>query len=280
MPEHLKYDNIGLEKVVVMKHGLSSVVAVLISLIIPVAGCSVKEDRGDCPCRLVIDFSGAGCDDTQIISVDVTSADGYLFHDSMDAAGLREREYAVDVPRKVLDVNVHTGDGGFYRPAEGLIIPEGEQCPAIHIFSAEVDARTEYCECAPVLHKNYCRVTLNFRYEDGSFPFLVRIAGNVSGYDVSGSPLSGDFIYSPEIDSGGSCSVRLPRQTDASLVLEIVEDDSVIRQFALGHLIIDSGYDWTAPDLQDIKVDIDYSKSDIIFSVDGWDKEMSFDVTI
>lgn len=59
-----------------------------------------------------------------------------------------------------------------------------------------------------------------------------------------------------------------------------MEDDSVIRQFALGHLIIDSGYDWTAPDLQDIEVDIDYSKSDIIFSVDGWDKEMSFDVTI
>ena len=261
-----------------MKERLSSVAVVLISAIIMCAGCSVKEDRGGCPCRLVFDFSGVGCDVSHGLSLSVTSADGFLFHGhvgSGDTAG-----YAVDVPRRLLDVNVWHGDEGHFDPSSGCIVPEGEQFPPLYLFSAGIDARKEYCICRPVLYKSYCTITIEFRHEEQDIPFSFRIAGDVAGYDITGFPAAGAFSYFPEPDGSGSCSVRVPRQKDNSLRLEVIEDGNLLRVFALGEIIAASGYDRTTDNLRDVTVEIDYSKTDVIFTIEGWKQEFSFVVTI
>ena len=74
--------------------------------------------------------------------------------------------------------------------------------------------------------------------------------------------------------------MRGPRQKDNSLRLEGIEDGNLLRVFALGEIIAASGYDWTTENLRDVTVEIDYSKTDVIFTIEGWKQEFSFVVTI
>jgi hypothetical protein len=55
---------------------------------------------------------------------------------------------------------------------------------------------------------------------------------------------------------------------------------SVLKTFALGEYIHASGYDWSAADLEDITVGIDYTRTKLIISVLGWDDVYEFDVVI
>lgn len=263
-----------------MKRRLPSVVVVLISAIILAVACSVKEDRGDCPCRLVFDFSGVDCEDSHGISLSVMSSDGFLFQDSLVLVPPSCMEYVVYVPQRQLAVNIHEGAEGLFTPGDGLSIPEGMQCPPLYLYCAAIDATCETAVCAPVLYKNYCTVTLQFETGSMPLPFSVRITGNISGYDRYGRPKQGKFSHVPELDADGICRVRVPRQTDGSLRMEIVEEGKVLREFALGEIIIASGYDWSLPALRDVTLEIDYSKTDVIFRVEGWEDESVFEVVI
>ncbi len=75
-----------------------------------------------------------------------------------------------------------------------------------------------------------------------------------------------------------SCSLCLPRQRDSSLSLEIAEEASVLKSFALGNYIEGSDYDWSAPELDDIVVTIDYARTRLSISVGEWERSYSFDV--
>lgn len=263
-----------------MKRRLPSVVVVLILAIILAVACSVKEDRGDCPCRLVFDFSGVDCEDSHGISLSVMSSDGFLFQDSLVLVPPSCMEYVVYVPQRQLAVNIHEGAEGLFTPGDGLSIPEGMQCPPLYLYCAAIDATCETAVCAPVLYKNYCTVTLQFETGSMPLPFSVRITGNISGYDRYGRPKQGKFSHVPELDADGICRVRVPRQTDGSLRMEIVEEGKVLREFALGEIINASGYDWSLPALRDVTLEIDYSKTDVIFRVEGWEDESVFEVVI
>ena len=81
-----------------------------------------------------------------------------------------------------------------------------------------------------------------------------------------------------EVATEVSCSLCLPRQRDSSLSLEIAEDASVLKSFALGNYIEGSGYDWSAPELDDIVVTIDYARTRLSISVGEWERSYSFDV--
>ena len=43
--------------------------------------------------------------------------------------------------------------------------------------------------------------------------------------------------------------------------------------------ILESGYNWNAPDLEDIDVEMDFSRSSLTVSVSKWKKTLSFEIT-
>ena len=57
-----------------------------------------------------------------------------------------------------------------------------------------------------------------------------------------------------------------------------MEDFTSLKTFALGNYINKCGYDWTAADLQDIVVRIDYACTKLNIAVGAW--EHSYDVDI
>ena len=72
----------------------------------------------------------------------------------------------------------------------------------------------------------------------------------------------------------------LPRQTDASLKLDIFSGFGLLKSFALGNYLKASGYDWNAKDLSDATVFVDFAGTQIEISVSGWEDTHSFDIVL
>ena len=56
--------------------------------------------------------------------------------------------------------------------------------------------------------------------------------------------------------------------------------DCVVRSFALGHYMLEAGYDWTAPDLEDLPLQLDLSVTAISFRMGNWSTVIPLDVEI
>lgn len=257
------------------------VLSAVLQLIISATGCSVREDRDLCPCVLSLDFSDNDSDMLEDgIFVMVRSSDKDVQFSVMDTVTVplwaevvpRTELRVVSVwPAGVQSCAVENGDVG---QALVLIRP-GEECPEVWMDSKTVSASGE-TECENMtVHKNFCRLSVSVINASGTeFPYRMEIRGNVSGYGSDGYPMKGMFI-SPVVES-----VRIPRQLDNTLMLDIISEDDSCRSFAVGNYIEASGYDWTSPDLKDISMEIDYSETGLSFKIGAWQKSVNFEVVI
>lgn len=252
-------------------------------------GCSIKEDRGQCPCTLVLDFSNVDMTVAGEPEVFVSTSDGFLYHDPEAAARIGEGkysgsyEYAASIPKDFVSIAVLSGADMLYSAVSGLLIPLGEECPPVYAHYSETDARAETCREVITMHKDFCRIEITMKKEDVGaepYPFRLAVIGNVCGMNHDRSPLAGDFSCAFVPDGGGRGTVRVPRQTDNSLVLRVQDSDKVLREFALGEYIAESGYDWNAENLEDVAVEIDYANSYVSVKVADWSGSYEFEIVI
>lgn len=279
-------------------------------------GCSVKEDRNLCPCTLVLEFPRENAERLQdgvTVCMRGYSDDGFSLCDTLLAGQLASGgasdgvSYSYVVPKGDIDLAVaYSADGlagELNSSGKWIEIDEGRPCPSIWTCCEKVSARADRVTVPVRLHKNFCRIDIQVRDVDGKeFPFKLRVRGNVNGYGLDGKPARGAFLCDAERaetegsgtesdgDDSGTASastgyghgyaVTVPRQTDDSLILEIVTDDGVAKSFAIGNYIASSGYDWTSADLKDICLEIDYARTVISFTIDKWTHSEQFEVVI
>lgn len=281
-------------------------------------GCSVKEDRDLCPCTLVLEFPREDAERLQegvTVCMRGYSDDGFSLCDTLLAGqpasgGASDGiSYSYVVPKGDIDLAVaYSADGlagELNSSGKWIEIDEGRPCPSIWTCCEKVSARADRVTVPVRLHKNFCRIDIQVRDVDGEeFPFKLRVRGNVNGYGLDGKPARGVFLCDAEsaeteslgsgIESDGAGSgtasentgyghgyaVTVPRQTDDSLILEIVTGDGVAKSFAIGNYIASSGYDWTSADLKDICLEIDYARTVILFTIDKWTHSEQFEVVI
>lgn len=277
-------------------------------------GCSVKEDRDLCPCTLVLEFPGEDAEKLQegvtVCMRGYSDGDGFSLCDTLLAGQAASSggpdtvsdkwSYSYVVPKGDIDLAVaYSADGlagELNSSGRWIEIDEGRPCPSIWTCCEKVSARADRVTVPVKLHKNFCRIDIQVRDVDGEeFPFKLRVRGNVNGYGLDGKPARGAFLCDAERSetegsgsgtasestvSGHGYAVTVPRQTDDSLTLEIVTDDSVAKSFAIGNYIAASGYDWTSADLKDICLEIDYARTVISFTIDKWTYSEQFEVVI
>lgn len=258
-----------------MKFKVSDMLLSALSLLSCV-GCSVKESREVCPCQLFLDFSEVDTASVKSIDIYVREDEEIILSDSVGKEEFSE-DYLAYVPRTGLDVCAWSGRGDALTDA--LEIPYGEECPPVYMHSSLIDAFGESIREKVVMRKNYCRMTLNVR-RDVKSSFRLAISGNVKGYEYAGSPAPGDFMVLLDSDGSDTFFVNLPRQLDESLLMEVDTGDKVVKKFPLGRYILESGYDWNAPDLEDITIDLDIAVTHLSVVIQGWEKEYKFDVVI
>lgn len=241
----------------------------LLSVLLSSVACSVKEQRDGCPCRLVLDFTDVDTLALASLRVSVSDAAGPVYERS-SASGDFFPEFGISVPRCEIDVNVYSGEEDCFDPVKGIVIPYGEDCPHIFMHSSSVDARCESVRDTVRMRKNHCIMDLYMDKEEDS-AYELCLKGKVSGYGPDGRPVAGDFSFCPSADKGHAYRACLPRQLDSSLMLEIDDGSEVLKTFALGEYIAAGGYDWDAPDLEDLTVHIDWAMTAVTLTVSGWD---------
>lgn len=240
------------------------------------AGCSVKENRETCPCRLVLDFSEVDTAAVKSLDLFVRTESELVLNEFIRKEDISE-DYFAYVPRTRLRCCVWSGREDAL--AEGLVIPFGEECPPVYIHSSIVDAVGESVVETVIMRKNFCRMTLNVSMTAQS-PVSLAVLGNIDGYEADGTPSSGDFMVRMHPEGNNVFSVTLPRQLDDSLVMEMDMGDEVLKIFPIGYYIVESGYDWKAPDLEDITIDLEFAVTHISMIIQGWENEYRFDVVI
>ncbi len=251
-----------------------------------VLGCSVKETRELCPCRLELDFSEVDTSVVRRAELVAVADGGFSFSDGLEADAFAD--VWVEVPRREVCVGVWSGvdsalaeggDGFDVSAGRGLVIPFGEDCPPVYFHASVVDADCERLREIVLMRKNHCRMTVNVNNVETS-DLQVRVTGGVDGYKADGTPSQGEFSSLLYPDVNGEMQVILPRQTDDSLMMEINDGTGVRKSFALGEYVAEAGYDWEAPDLEDITIDIDIAFTHISLVIQGWDTTYEFDVVI
>lgn len=242
------------------------------------AGCSVKEDRMECPCRLILDLSGVDTAMVEEADLYVSTSRGFILNDTLDILNLG-KEYELSIPKGKTGVWVYGGADGYDQGPEGLKIPYGEDCPEIFMHMDSFDASDEQYHEKVLLRKNHCVLTI-YLHAEIDLDFDVAITGEVDGYDSEGNPSKGDFRYELSFEGDSVARAILPRQEDASLRLEILDSDQTVRVFSLGEYIESSGYDWGSDNLENITMMLDYALSSIGFSIEDWEEEYHFDVVI
>ena len=264
---------------------------VLITALMAVAfgqGCSIKEDRALCPCSFFLDFSGVDPELAEMSEIRIEAADGFLYYDpevsfkaGQDKSGSAEGFlYGVSVPKTSVSVSVINGAGAFSSSDSRILIPLGEECPPVYMHYSKLDLQAETYRELVVLHKDFCTINIRMLKDDSPYPFDVTVTGNINSINEDRTVSPGDFSFTVTPQPDGTAGVRVPRQTDNSLMLLIREEDKVLREFALGEYIAGAGYDWTAEDLDDVDISIDYAHAEIHVLVSDWSGSYEFDVVI
>ena len=239
-------------------------------------GC-IKEDRSECPCRLLLDFSEV--DTSSVMSADilVTSDDGFGYSDAVEKK--RFADYMIYVPRTQVQLYAWSGAGHCLAHDMSVTIPYGEECPRLFLHVSDVPTGSELVRERIRLRKNHCVLTVQVE-AGGDYPFDLMVKGKVDGYGTDLQPTVGDFACRAVPDSLGAGVVVIPRQLDSSLTLEVDDGTGTVKSFAIGESIVDGGYDWDAEDLDDVTVVLDYSLTDVVLEIVDWTEEHIHDVII
>lgn len=170
-----------------------------------------------------------------------------------------------------------------------LELPEGNQGDPIYRFSKREPLIDETAHVPLIMTKEFSRVLVRFKSEDGVFPYDVVVSGNTCGIDlVTGRPIEGTFRFVPIESTPGVFLFTVPRQADYSLSLELWAGpgskvgkeghvDDLILWNALQNI---EGFSWAMENLPDLTVEIDYVKASVTVLVNDWDLSSTINYVI
>ena len=222
----------------------------------------VKENRDGCPCRLEIRLTGTFGEQSHVMVKAGEESWSYT------AAG--DTVLFAYVPRGVVSVTAWSGaaepDGDAFRCSSG------SSFPPLYLCHCTIDAEGDEVIANARLLKQFCTLHISVDGPSGwGRPFGTTVRGSVDGMSTEGLPQEGPFRYTLG-DSVDTWSVRIPRQApDSPLLLDIVMADSVVRTFSLGSYLLEAGFDWGAPDLGDLDLQLNLSITSLTFRSPVWE---------
>jgi hypothetical protein len=247
-----------------------------LALLAASAACTVKEDRGPCPCSLQVSFTDpAG--EAQIL--------GWRDGDRLFREQVRIEEctpfWTKPVQKGMLLLSACKGADEAFTEGRQMRIPPGAQADSLYAWAEEVDATGDIARAKVSFRKQFATVFLDFRKSADvirSCRFLVE--GNSCGFDLLDfSPVEGRFRFEPTPREGDEIvTFRVPRQGDTALSVTVRPDGSAPARFPLGEYIDRLGYSWKTEELQDIYVAIDLARGLVDVRVADWEEGTVFPI--
>lgn len=237
-----------------------------------VSSCSVKEDRGDCPSWLTVDYSGFGAHVGSVIAFGWNS-DKVAYSDTctfdVDSTGFCVHEVfkapTVSTVLGAVSNSVVIGNR--------LMIPKGRSFDPLLAFCERVECNHEESVSIALPQKHYARIRLSLEGGADNSPYYFMFVSDVAGIDLLNlMPVKGEFetYLMPTTDE--KCYIDVPRQfadSDA-LMLHALCDGNIEVSVNLASLLREQGFDWNATNLDDATVVLNYSEAGVGVKIDEW----------
>ena len=242
--------------------------------------CSVKEDRGPCPCYLQVSFADPdAAGEAELLGW----RDDRLFRERVRIEEARPA-WTKPVPKGMLTVSACTGIREAFAEGRQMRIPPGSEADSLYAWFGEVDATGDLAYAEVSFRKQFATVFLDIRKSADvvrTCRFLVE--GDSCGFDLLDfSPVEGKSRCEPVPSTGSGTgdgtivTFRVPRQGDTGLAVTIHPEGSVPARFPLGEYIDRLGYNWKTEELQDIYVSIDLARGLVDVRVADWEEGTFF----
>lgn len=248
--------------------------------IILCCSCSVFEDRSSCPCLLELDFSQYSGEEHEL-KLCVTNKYGLIFRDL--TIGDSCCTYVIEVPRSFVKLSVLDGVRSQRRHNDVLVIPEGVQCDSLWLHNSVVDCRGERTVEHVHFKKEYALVHLQVEGLDSEdiYPNGLLLKSNVDGIMLSdGVPSPGNHGMWLKEGDEHLFKFRVPRQIDDSMCIDMYVEGHFVESWPVGKYIIESGYDWTDENLEDIFIGVDCSGINTFVEVMNWQNGGCYDAVL
>lgn len=242
--------------------------------------CTVMEDRQECPCNVTVRTDGYlhnGHRGDLVLSAFVSQMPLKThIRQSVKLEDFIQGKTIVQIPKGWFNISM-VGGGNVnmkYERDTLLLIPLGNQSDSVCAFSKECFAGKDddYLVVEGALDKQFCSIDINLKNQNGKdIDASLKITGNVDGINImSLAPHSGEFMYLIPHNGSGKYSVRVPRQRDNSLTLNIEIDGLMKDVIPLGILMDELGYSWGTLSLDDFKLTLEFNNIDMTVSVCDW----------
>ena len=250
-------------------------------------GCSVKEDRIECPVYVTVltdEFVRLGMNEGLV------SFSGKRVIDREDVSFLSilRSGYRQACPREYARAAVFSGAENYILVENTMRVLPGCQAGLLWAYGESFSAQADEYVIDATPHKQYCLV--QFLFEDAAtppsdYPWRFRIKAACSGMDIyTLEPLEGDYSACVGPNALGAWYGVIPRQKSNDLLLEVYLPDSDREDTGQVEYVIDLGarfealgYDWTATDLRDITVKVGFASADITVSIQDWEGDNSYE---
>ena len=240
------------------------------------ASCTVKEDRGQCPCVLDIFLENSGDFSDRLAVSGWSSRSERLFLDRIVPEQYPD-VYSKKVEKGFMHVSAYCGNETMTLKGDKLVIPEGKPGDPVWAYSGDViDATGESAEDHIVLHKQYALIHVKIEGAgNGGDDVVLHVKGKANGLDIQSlEPSHGDFHCFTTLDAEMNHLVCVPRQYDDSLEMEVFLDGILSRTVKAGELIANSGYSWDREDLDDIYLSLNlFTPGQASVGINGWDTD-------
>ncbi len=244
----------------------------LLAVFLAACSCSVKEDRLPCPAFLTFDVSAfREVSDTAFTNL-MTSTQNIR-----DTLELEKGHASMEWSAEKGEMTVYA----FSNLREGVeddgivMIPPGKEADPLRAFCHSFECYEEQRVVEAVPNRQTALVHLEISDSDDGYPYTLQVESDVCGIDLrSLKPLEGRFFHDLVLDRDLSCRFNLPRQrTESKPQLNLLLDGVRIDALPLHSWLEAAGYDWTADDLPDIRLNVDPAKLRVTVNVQGWEHE-------
>ena len=246
-----------------------------LALLAASTACTVKEDRGSCPCYLQVSFTDPdAAGEAELLGWD----DDRLFRDRIRIEEARPA-WTKPVRKGKLILSACTGMDESFPEGHQMRIPPGAQSDSLYAWFEEMDATCDIAYAKVSFRKQFATVFLDIRKPaDVVRSCRFNVEGNSCGFDLLDfSPVTGTFRFSAVPREGEEIvTFRIPRQGDSGLSVTIHPEGAPSARFPLGEYIDRLGYNWKTEELQDIYVAVDLVRGLVDIRVADWEEGIVF----
>ena len=246
-----------------------------------VPGCSVKEDRVECPVYVTVltdEFVRLGMSEGKVSF----SSSHVIEREDVSFLSIMRSGYQQACPREFARAAVFSGAENYMMTEDEMHVIPGQEAGLLWAYGETFSVQADEYVIDADPHKQYCLVRFLFgesRTAPSDYPWRFRIKAGCSGMNIyTLEPLEGAYSASVGPNALGEWYGVIPRQKSNDLLLEIYLPDSDDETQGRTDYVIDLGrkfdtlgYDWTDEDLGDVTVSVGFTSAGITISVADWE---------